>query len=195
MPSPACQIPCAIVGSDLLVPLESDDCRAYLPRSIAAGHTGTSEDVAKVLLAAPNISPRSRQPYIEKRDVALRAIMPWLDRELTNFDVKMSVVIQYPLDIRHAQALASVAPGTQTEVSWQVSNAFSPMKHCASLNMCTRYSTRATFAWAIPTLPCGKRKCESPYRPKTEVCSLPMVAGCPPWTFQSRQLRPWSLRP
>ena len=104
----------------MLLPLSTDKSQSYLPRSIAAGHIETTEDSAKILLAVPNINPRARQPYIVTRDIGLRAIMPWLDRELANFDAKRNVVIQYPLEIRGAQALASVAHGTQTEVSWQV---------------------------------------------------------------------------
>lgn len=120
MPSPNCQIPCTVVGSEILIPDNTEDSRAYIPRSIPAGHTGTTEDLAKVLLATPRIDPRSRQPYMNERDIGLCAIMPWLGRELTNFDLMKSIVIQYPLDIRQAYALASVAHDSQTEVSWQV---------------------------------------------------------------------------
>jgi hypothetical protein len=47
--------------------------------------------------------------------------MPWLDRELNNFDVRKSITIQYPLDLREAKGLESVAHDTKTEISWQVS--------------------------------------------------------------------------
>jgi hypothetical protein len=51
----------------------------------------------------------------------LRAIMPWLDRQLSGFDIRKDITIQYPLELREAKGLASVAHGTKTEVSWQVS--------------------------------------------------------------------------
>jgi hypothetical protein len=121
MPSPSCQIPSTIIPSDALLPLANDDGRAFLPTSIPGGHSTTSDDFAQVLLATPTINPRSRAPYIATEDVALRAIMPWLDRELTNFDVRKKITIQYPLDIREAKGLASVAHGMKTEISWQVS--------------------------------------------------------------------------
>ena len=47
--------------------------------------------------------------------------MPWLGRDLENFGLTKALTIQYPLDIREAKGLASVAHGTMTEVSWQVS--------------------------------------------------------------------------
>ena len=120
MPSPSCRIPCRIIPSDVLLPLANEEGRAHLPSSIPAGHSATSEESARVLLAAPTINPRSRAPYIATQDVSLRAIMPWLDRELNNFGVSKGVIIQYPLHLREAKGLASVAHGTTTEVSWQV---------------------------------------------------------------------------
>jgi hypothetical protein len=110
-----------IIPSDALLPLPNGDGQAFLPTSIPAGHSITSEDFAQVLLATPTINPRSRAPYTATEDVAIRAIMPWLDRELASFEVRKNITIQYPLDLREAKGLASVAHGTKTEISWQVS--------------------------------------------------------------------------
>jgi hypothetical protein len=121
MPSPSCHIPSRIIPSDILLSLANDEGRANLPVSIPAGHSVASEDFARVLIATPNINPLSRAPYSATEDVALRAIMPWLDSELTNFDLRKNITIEYPLDLREGKGLASVAHGTKTEISWQVS--------------------------------------------------------------------------
>lgn len=66
------------------------------------------------------IDPRSRAPYSATEDVSLQATMPWLDRQLTNFDIRKTISVQYPVELRECKGLASVAQGTKTEMSWQV---------------------------------------------------------------------------
>lgn len=78
------------------------------------------------MIATPNINPRSQAPYSATEDVALRAVMPWLDSELTNFNVRKNITIEYPLDLREGKGLASVTHGTKTEISWQVSKFVRP---------------------------------------------------------------------
>jgi hypothetical protein len=148
MPSPGCQIPSTIIPSDILLPLANNDGRAFLPTSIPAGHSATSEDFAQVLLATPTINPRSRESYTATADVGLRATMPWLDRELTNFEVRKNIIIQYPLDLREAKGLASVTHGMMTEISWQVNMIYSVALVDACTDGRSRSSTKAIFASA-----------------------------------------------
>jgi len=122
MPSPNCRIPCTFEEADMLIPVDNEEGQAYLPTSVPAGHSATSEDSAKILISTPDIDPRSHQPYTVTENIALRATVPWLDSQLSNFDVKKSVTIQYPLEVRNGKGLESVANGTTTEVSWQVSS-------------------------------------------------------------------------
>lgn len=120
MPSPSCQIPTAVVPSDILLALPNNDGQAYLPTSIPAGQSVTSEGFALVLLATPTIDPRSRAPYTATEDVSIQATVPWLDRQLKNFEVRKTICVQYPVELRECQGLASLAQGMKTEISWQV---------------------------------------------------------------------------
>lgn len=182
MPSPSCQIPSTIIPSDILLPAANDDGRAYLPTSIPAGHSATSEDSARVLLATRTISSRSRAPYIATEDVALRATMPWLDRQLTNFDLRKSITIQYPLDLREAKGLASVAPSTKTEISWQVSRVHSIASVDPYTDICSRSLTKATSTSAEEGFQYVKQEFVSLCQLKMGHYNLRLGRGCPPWT-------------
>jgi hypothetical protein len=149
MPSPSCQIPSRIIPSDILLSLANDRGRANLPISIPAGHSAASEDFARVLIATPNINPRSQAPYSATEDVALRAVMPWLNSELTNFNVRKNITIEYPLDLREGKGLASVAHGTKTEISWQVSKFCAITPADPYTNVYPRSSTKAISASAV----------------------------------------------
>jgi hypothetical protein len=158
MPSPSCHIPSRIITSDVLLPLANDEGRANLPISIPAGHSVASEDFARVLIATPNINPQSRAPYSATEDVALRAIMPWLDSELTNFDLRKNITIEYPLDLREGKGLASVAHGIKTEISWQVSKLRVVIPADSYINVYPRSSTKATSASVVEDLQYAKQE-------------------------------------
>ena len=182
MPSPSCRIPCRIISSDVLLPLANDDGLAYLPTSIPAVHSTTSEESARALLATPTINPRSRAPYFATQDVALRAIMPWLDRELDNFGISKSITIQYPLDLREAKGLVSVAHRTTTEVSWQVSRIASIALVTTCTNLSSRSLIRAIRASAAEDSQYVKQGFESPCQLKMAHYDPRLGHGSPPWT-------------
>ena len=120
MPSPSCQIPIVVVPSDILLALPNNDGQAFLPPSIPAGQSATSVDFAQVLLATPTIDPRSEGPYSVTGGISLQATVPWLDRQLPNFEIRKTITVQYPVELRECKGIASLAQGSKTEISWQV---------------------------------------------------------------------------
>jgi len=121
MPTPSCQIPCTFEDVDMLIPTGGRGSHAHLPTSIPGGHSATSGGFAKALIRPPAIDPRSRQRYVSTLDISLRATMPWLDRRLDNFDIRRTITVQYPLKLQGTNGLETVAHGTMTRISWQVS--------------------------------------------------------------------------
>jgi hypothetical protein len=75
--------------------------------------------------------------------------MPWLDSELTNFDVRKNITIEYPLDLREGKGLASVAHDTKTEISWQVSKLRVITPADPYINVYPRSSTKVISASAV----------------------------------------------
>ena len=84
--------------------------------------------------------------------------MPWLNSELTNFNVRKNITIEYPLDLREGKGLASVAHGIKTEISWQVSKLRVVIPADSYINVYPRSSTKATSASVVEDLQYAKQE-------------------------------------
>ena len=120
MPSPTCPIPISVVASDWFVPVTNNDGYAFIPSSIETGTTVTLEGSLKALIRKNESHRLSGTLFSEKDVLSIKATMPWLNRELPNFDFHRSVNIQYPIELRNFHHLASLAQGSRSNLTWEV---------------------------------------------------------------------------
>lgn len=120
MPSPICHIPITVVPTDWFVPLTTDHGHVFIPSSIQAESTVTLEDSIKVLIKR-NEGPTVPGTHFSEQDVlSIKATMPWLNRELSHFDFRRTVVIQYPIELRKFENVTTLAQGSRSKFSWEV---------------------------------------------------------------------------
>ncbi|KAI1772106.1 hypothetical protein F4818DRAFT_188364 [Hypoxylon cercidicola] len=123
MPSPARPIQLNAVESDWFKLVDGDDGHTLLP-SIRKGSSVTINSFIKVRI-------REREEYetleagtifARREAIQLRAIMPWIERDIPKFDFDLVIDIRYPCELRNIQALATVAQASLTKLSFEVYN-------------------------------------------------------------------------
>jgi hypothetical protein len=120
MPSPTCRIPVSIVRSDWLIPVAGEQGRAFLPISIAVGNTATLEGSIKVLIQPSRLLPTAGTLFNHRVDVSIQAVMPWLDRTLSDFEYTRTVELQFPCELRNINCLSSIGQGSTGHLTGEV---------------------------------------------------------------------------
>jgi hypothetical protein len=121
MPSPLCPIPITALSSEWLQAVAGEEGRTYVPSSIPAGGTATTEGQIKVLIRRPDDDPLPGAEFLTRGTLRVQAIMPHLNRKLESFDWSRSIDIQYPVMIRKIGFLPTLAQGSRSNISWEVS--------------------------------------------------------------------------
>ncbi|KAI0420609.1 hypothetical protein F5X98DRAFT_331382 [Xylaria grammica] len=123
MPSPTRPIQLSMVESDWFKPLFGREGWAFLP-SIREGSSVTIDGPIKVRIREQEEYeiPEIGALFICREVICLNAVMPWLEREIPNFEFNKVVEIRYPCELRNFQALATVAQGSQSKLSFEVYN-------------------------------------------------------------------------
>ena len=121
MPSPKCPIPITILPSAAVIPLTGEPSQTFIPSSIQPNRIATVNGSIKAKLRIPQMRA-SPEPYVFHCNISLTATMPYLNRQLDDFDVSKRITIQYPIDLREFQALPNVAQGSKTDFSWSIKN-------------------------------------------------------------------------
>jgi len=119
MPSPTRQSRLEIVPSGCLIPVTSNEGRAFIP-PIPAGQTVTLRGSIKAMIREPENRITDESSFKEVISVALQATMPGLNRKLDHFNVQKTVEIQYPLELRGIDFLRSVAQGSENKIKMKV---------------------------------------------------------------------------
>lgn len=100
-----------------------DTAQLFVSPSIQANRTLTMEGFLRARIASPGETAPSATPHLQKDvKISITATLPWLDRVLPLFDVERTFDIQYPCAFSNTDALASVAPGSSSNVMWEVRN-------------------------------------------------------------------------
>jgi hypothetical protein len=124
MPSPTCPIPLTVVGSEWIEPLEVEEGRMYLSRSIPIGESVTLDGVIRAKICRIDRPPKDGKGLLVKHAISLRATMPWLNRELPLFSFKKTIDIQYPLEISGFKILPTLAPSSKNKLTVKVGRYF-----------------------------------------------------------------------
>lgn len=121
MPSPARPIQLNMVESDWFKPVDGDDGQASLP-SIKDGSSLTIDEFIKVRIREreEHEIPQIGTIFIRHDAIRISAVMPWIEREIPKFDLRKEVEIRYPCELRDARALATVAQGSLSKLSFEV---------------------------------------------------------------------------
>jgi hypothetical protein len=120
MPSPTRPIPLTVIGSEWIEPLEGEEGRLYLSRSIPIGESTTLDGSVKAKIRYLDRPIRDNNAIREKHAISLRATMPWLDRELPLFSFTRTIDIQYPLELTGPSILSTLAPGSRNKLTVKV---------------------------------------------------------------------------
>jgi len=121
MPSPSRPTRLEIVPSEFIAPVTSNEGRTFIPQ-IPSGQIVTLRGSIKAKIREPG-SPQTDEPsYRNTIAIALKAVMPGLNRELEHFEFESSVEIQYPLELGHVDFLKTVAQGSQNKIAVSVRN-------------------------------------------------------------------------
>ncbi|GAW12934.1 hypothetical protein ANO14919_023070 [Xylariales sp. No.14919] len=123
MPSPTRPIQLSMVESDWFKPVFGREGWAFLP-SVREGSSVTIDGPIKVRIREQEEYeiPEIGALFICREVIHLNAVMPWLEREIPNFEFNKVVEIRYPCELRNFQALATVAQGSQSKLSFEVYN-------------------------------------------------------------------------
>ncbi|KAI2625607.1 hypothetical protein GGR54DRAFT_653997 [Hypoxylon sp. NC1633] len=123
MPSPARPIQLSMVESDWFKLVDGDDGRTSLP-SIRDGSSLTIDSSIKVWIRKRENSEilQAGTIFTRREAIQLSAIMPWIEREIPEFKLKRVIDIRYPCELRNIQALATVAQGSLSTLSFEVYN-------------------------------------------------------------------------
>ncbi|KAI3317030.1 hypothetical protein HD806DRAFT_551191 [Xylariaceae sp. AK1471] len=123
MPSPTRPIQLSIVESDWFKLVDEHDGRTFLP-SIREGSSVTIDGPIKVRIREREEYeiPETGALFIRHEAIDLNAIMPWIEREISNFELNKVIEIKYPCELRKFQALATVAQGSQSKLSFEIYN-------------------------------------------------------------------------
>src|SRR5690349_21302201 len=122
MPSPPTAIPCELIAADLLQCTTGETAFAPLKTSIPAGNTEYSEAEIRGCLRMPVITANSLPPYISEQKINLRAVFPWLQQPLPEFDISNQIKVQFPLELRGIRLPTTLPPGSSSMVKWEVSS-------------------------------------------------------------------------
>lgn len=125
MPSPNCRIPITLSPSAWFERVSGTGAEAFIPPSIEAGEVVTLADSIRVLIRANDIPPPPGTQFFEQDVLSVSAQMPWLNRTLPNFDYSCFINIQYPVALRGVDILASLAQGSTTRFTFEVSSTVS----------------------------------------------------------------------
>ncbi|KAL9045598.1 MAG: hypothetical protein Q9214_001384 [Letrouitia sp. 1 TL-2023] len=145
MPSPMCRIPIYVTPSKFLLPTIGSDSCALIPSSIAPGTEVTLADSIKVLIRQSENPPSMGTQYFKQDQVLVKAIMPWLNRDLPFFEFSRSVDIQYPIELRNLDFLPAMAPGSTSRSTYEVYN-----KGSRALGSSTNSQRSVEVSVAIP---------------------------------------------
>ncbi|KAJ8132669.1 hypothetical protein O1611_g955 [Lasiodiplodia mahajangana] len=123
MPSPTRPIQLNMVESDWFKMAEGDDGQTFLP-SIREGSSVTIDGPIKVRIREQEKHeiPEAGALFIHHEAIHLNAIMPWIEREISNFTFKKVIDVKYPCELRNFKALDTVAQGSQSKLSFEVFN-------------------------------------------------------------------------
>ena len=121
MPSPTCRIPITLNPSTWFRPITGAEAQAFIPPSIGAGEVVTLENSIKVLIRSKDVPPLPDTHFFEQDVLSVSARMPWLNRTLPNFEYSCFIDIQYPVVLRGVDILASLAQGSTSRFTFQVS--------------------------------------------------------------------------
>lgn len=121
MPSPTRRIPITVVASDWFESVSDASRQAFIPSSIAAGETVTLEDAVKVRIRPNRVPPLPGTRFLEQDSLSIQAEMPWLKRALPHFNYSRPIVIQYPAELREYSYLPSLAQGSTSRFTFEVS--------------------------------------------------------------------------
>ncbi|KAI0454191.1 hypothetical protein F5B21DRAFT_244100 [Xylaria acuta] len=123
MPSPTRPIQLGMVESDWFKLVDGHDGRTFLP-SIREGSSVTIDGPINVRIREreEHEIPETGASFTRQEAIHLDAIMPWIEREISNFEFKKVIEIKYPCELRNLQALATVAQGSQSKLSFEVYN-------------------------------------------------------------------------
>jgi hypothetical protein len=126
MPSPTCPIPLTFIGSEWIEPLEGEEGRLYLKKSIPIGESITLDGVAKAKIRRLDRPFKSNKALLEKHTISLKATMPWLNRELPLLTFNRSIDIQYPLELVEFRILPTLTPASKNKLTVKVGQLFPP---------------------------------------------------------------------
>ena len=129
MPSPVCPIPITALASEWLNPVAGKEGRTYVPSSISAGGTATTEGNIKVLIRRPDNDPAPGVEFLAVDTLRIQAIIPHLNRKLESFGWNRSIDIQYPVVIKRINFLPTLAQGSRSNLSWEVSRNWKGMRY------------------------------------------------------------------
>lgn len=80
----------------------------------------TLEGSIKALIRRNEGRRLSGKLFLENDVLSIKATMPWLNRELPNFDFRRTVTVQYPIELGNFHHLTSQAQGSRSIFSWEV---------------------------------------------------------------------------
>lgn len=98
-----------------------DEAQLFIPSSIPADTTVTLEGSLRARIRTPREAGVIGTRYVKEGvKIKISATVPWLDRLLPDFDLERSFDVQYPCAISNTDVLASVAPGSCSNLTWEV---------------------------------------------------------------------------
>ncbi|KAK5634158.1 hypothetical protein RRF57_009872 [Xylaria bambusicola] len=114
MPSPTRPIQLYVVESDWFKPIDGQDGRTFLP-SIREGSSVTIDGPIQILIREREEyeMPETGALFARHEAIHLKAVMPWVEREIPNFEFNREIELKYPCELRNIQALPTVAQGSQ----------------------------------------------------------------------------------
>ncbi|KAI0542648.1 hypothetical protein GGR58DRAFT_509987 [Xylaria digitata] len=123
MPSPTRSIQLSMVESDWFKLVDGHDSRTFLP-SIREGSSVTIDGPIKVRIREreQHEIPETGALFIRHEAIRLNATVPQIEREISDFKFNRVIEIKYPCELRNFQALATVAHGSQSKLSFEVYN-------------------------------------------------------------------------
>ncbi|KAI0856948.1 hypothetical protein F4860DRAFT_506388 [Xylaria cubensis] len=112
-----------MVESDWFRLVDGPDGQTFL-LSIGEGSSVTIDGPIKVRIREREEyeNPETGALFIRHEAIHLNAIMPWIEREILNFDFNKVIEIKYPCELRNFQALVTVAQGSQSKLSFEIYN-------------------------------------------------------------------------
>lgn len=121
MPSPTCPIPVSVVNSEWFerVPA-SEGGVAFLPTSIPAGESATLSGSIKVRIRSNDRPPVNGVRFTATDRLAVRAVMPWLNRILPSFEYTKDVEIAYPCSLGGFRHLGTLPRASSTNIHYEV---------------------------------------------------------------------------